>query len=725
MTSPGPVLGWVGLDNDGLSGLESALEGTLAGRPGEITVERDPTGSDLPGTERTELAAQRGTDLVLTIDQSIQYETERALVDQVNAVDAKGGMAIVMDVRTGDILAMANVDGETADSPAKPASSTEQNRTVTDVFEPGSTNKVVTIAAALEAGLVKPDTVIPTPSALLIDGTRFEDVELHPSEMTVADVLRESSNVGTITIARDLGKVRFDAAVRNFGFGRVTGLDFPGEAPGIILPLANYNDTSMASMPIGNGLAVTALQMLDVYVTLANNGIARQPRLLAATIGDDGTRHDLPLGTTRPVISPETAKMMRDMLTGVVESGTGVNAAGAGLHGGREDGHRPQAAVRPSAVPVRRVVRRVRAGGERPARDDRGHRRAGPAVLCEHRGRTGVLADHAAGPRGRAGHGNDEPGRYLDQPPVMEGPAQVLLLDLLDGITPLDLTGDPAVDVRSLVLDSRRVTVGACFACVPGARTDGHAYARQAVADGAVALLVERPLGLGVSEARVPNVRRVVGPLAARLAGEPSRALRCLAVTGTNGKTTTTYLLGAIAGAAGERVGLLGTTGVWVDGTPLAGADLDFTTPEATELQALLARLLDDGVRTVALEVSSHALAQHRVDGTYFAAACFTNLSHDHLDYHGDVETYFAAKASLFDPEWCAVGVINVDDPRGADLVAIARARGLDVRTYAVDDPGADFGAESVTLEVTGSRCTILDRRAGSASTCTSRSSVG
>jgi len=322
----GPVLGFVGLDNDGLSGLESALEGTLAGRPGEISVERDPTGNDLPGTERTVRPAQTGVDLVLTIDQSIQYETERALVDQVNAVDAKGGMAIVIDVRTGDILAMANVDGETAESPAKPASASEKNRTVTDVFEPGSTNKVVTIAAAIEAGLVKPDTIISTPGSLMIDGTKFEDVEVHPGEMSVADVLRESSNVGTINIARELGKVRFDAAVRNFGFGRVTGLDFPGEAPGIILPLANYNDTSMASMPIGNGLAVTALQMLDVYVTLANNGVSRQPRLLAATIDADGTRHSLPLGTTRPVVSPETAKMMRDMLTGVVEGGTGVNA---------------------------------------------------------------------------------------------------------------------------------------------------------------------------------------------------------------------------------------------------------------------------------------------------------------------------------------------------------------------------------------------------------------
>jgi cell division protein FtsI (penicillin-binding protein 3) len=323
----GPVLGSVGLDNDGQGGLEYALENTLAGRPGELTVERDPTGNDLPGTERTVREAQRGVDLVLTIDQSIQYETERALVDEVNAVDAKGGMAIVIDVRTGDILAMANVDGETAESPAKPAPSTGQNRTVTDVFEPGSTNKVVTIAAALEAGIVEPDTVVPTPWMLVIDGTKFEDVEAHPTEMTVADILQHSSNVGTITIARELGKERFDAAVRNFGFGRATGLDFPGEAPGIVLPLANYNDTSMASMPIGNGLAVTALQMLDVYVTLANNGVARQPRLVAATIDDDGSRRELPLGTTRQVVSPDTAKTMREMLARVVEGGTGVNAA--------------------------------------------------------------------------------------------------------------------------------------------------------------------------------------------------------------------------------------------------------------------------------------------------------------------------------------------------------------------------------------------------------------
>jgi cell division protein FtsI (penicillin-binding protein 3) len=333
-----PVLGFVGMDNEGLSGLEQALEGTLAGRPGTLSVERDPTGTDLPGTERTVERARRGVDLVLTIDRSIQYEAEQALVEQVDAIDAKGGMAIVMDVRTGDILAMATVDGETADAPAHPAPATQRNRPVTDVFEPGSTNKVVTIAAAIEAGLVTPQTEFAVPQAIKVDGQKFEDVETHASVLTVADILRESSNVGTILVARQLGSARFDAALRNFGFGRPTGLDFPGEAPGILLPLSQYNDTSLASMPVGNGLAVTALQMLDVYVTLANGGVARQPRLVAATIDADGRRLDLPLGTTRPVVSPATAAVMREMLAGVVEGGTGTKAAVPGYTVGGKTG---------------------------------------------------------------------------------------------------------------------------------------------------------------------------------------------------------------------------------------------------------------------------------------------------------------------------------------------------------------------------------------------------
>ena len=159
--------------------------------------------------------------------------------------------------------------------------------------------------------------------------------------------------------------------------------------------------------------------------------------------------------------------------------------------------------------------------------------------------------------------------------------------------------------------------------------------------------------------------------------------MRVLGVTGTNGKTTTTYLLDAIARRAGDRVGVIGTVGARVAGESIAIAH---TTPEASDLQALLARMRDAGAATVAMEVSSHALEQHRVDGVQFAAVCFTNLSHEHLDYHGTLDAYFAAKARLFTPEFARAAAVNLDDARGDELAARARDAGLDVITYAIDD---------------------------------------
>jgi UDP-N-acetylmuramoyl-L-alanyl-D-glutamate--2,6-diaminopimelate ligase len=284
----------------------------------------------------------------------------------------------------------------------------------------------------------------------------------------------------------------------------------------------------------------------------------------------------------------------------------------------------------------------------------------------------------------------------------------VQIEELLTGIDVVELRGDRKVDVVDLTHDSRRVRPGACFACVVGARTDGHVHAPEAVAAGAVALLVERSLDLGVVEAEVRDVRVALGPAASNLHGHPSRAMRCLGVTGTNGKTTTTYLLESIARAAGERVGLVGTTGARVDGAAVA---LDHTTPEATDLQALLAEMRDTGVDTVAMEVSSHALAQHRIDGTWFACAGFTNLSHDHLDYHGSVDAYFAAKASLFEPERAAAAAINLDDEFGAELARQTRRNGMPTITFALDDKFADIGADDIALEASGASFTVHDRR--------------
>jgi UDP-N-acetylmuramoyl-L-alanyl-D-glutamate--2,6-diaminopimelate ligase len=279
---------------------------------------------------------------------------------------------------------------------------------------------------------------------------------------------------------------------------------------------------------------------------------------------------------------------------------------------------------------------------------------------------------------------------------------------LLADVEVTRLLGDPGVDVEAVTHDSRRVGRGAMFACIVGERADGHEYAGEAVDAGAVALLVERPLGLPVTEAEVPSVRAALGPVAARFHGDPSASLQCLGVTGTNGKTTTTYLLEAIARAAGQRVGLIGTTGARIDGQSLS---LEHTTPEASELQALLARMRDAGAATVAMEVSSHALAQHRVDGTHFAAACFTNLSHDHLDFHGDVETYFEAKARLFDPAFTSVAAVNVDGVHGRRLAERSLRTGIDVITYSADGHEADVSARDVSLDVTGTTFTLVDTR--------------
>ncbi|HEV7862784.1 MAG TPA: UDP-N-acetylmuramyl-tripeptide synthetase, partial [Acidimicrobiia bacterium] len=270
----------------------------------------------------------------------------------------------------------------------------------------------------------------------------------------------------------------------------------------------------------------------------------------------------------------------------------------------------------------------------------------------------------------------------------------MLLHELLDSVDVLELRGDPRTEIASVTHDSRTVGVGDLFCCVPGATADGHDHAPAAVAAGAAALLVERPLGLTVgAEVRVASVRAAMGPVAAAAWGDPSRQLAVLGVTGTNGKTTTTWLLEAIARAAGLRAGVIGTIGARIDGVPLPG---ERTTPEATELQALLARMVGAGVSLAAVEVSSHALVMHRVDGTRFAAACFTNLSHDHLDFHAGLDDYFEAKALLFDPARTEAAAANLDDPHGAEIARRADAAGLSVLGFGLEAPAAVVRAEGL-----------------------------
>jgi UDP-N-acetylmuramoyl-L-alanyl-D-glutamate--2,6-diaminopimelate ligase len=255
-------------------------------------------------------------------------------------------------------------------------------------------------------------------------------------------------------------------------------------------------------------------------------------------------------------------------------------------------------------------------------------------------------------------------------------------------------TGDPIV--TDVTYRSADVRAGSMFFCVPGDHVDGHDFAAAAEAAGAVAVVVERPVAVGCAQVVVPRVRWAMGPMSAAFFGRPSEAFPLVGVTGTNGKTTTTYLLESIFRAAGLAPGVVGTTGVRIDGRVVP---FDRTTPEAPDLQRLFAQMSDEGVRAAAMEVSSHGLDQHRVDGTRVACAVFTNLSQDHLDYHGTMEAYFEAKARLFTPELSELGVVDVDTEEGRRLAGQAS---VPVTTIGFREPSADVLATEVEIGAGG-----------------------
>jgi UDP-N-acetylmuramoyl-L-alanyl-D-glutamate--2,6-diaminopimelate ligase len=226
--------------------------------------------------------------------------------------------------------------------------------------------------------------------------------------------------------------------------------------------------------------------------------------------------------------------------------------------------------------------------------------------------------------------------------------------------------GDATVDIRDATADSRAAAPGSLYFCVPGERSDGHDFAPEAHARGASALVVERLLAIDAPQVKVASVRDVMGPVSSAVFGDPSHGMNVIGVTGTNGKTTSAFMLESALGMLGMSTGLIGTVEVHIAGEVLP---VVHTTPEAPDLQRLLARMRDAGVEAVAMEVSSHGLALGRVAGTRFAGALFTNLTRDHLDFHGTMEDYESAKASLFDGSLAKAGAVNADDPAGRRIL--------------------------------------------------------
>jgi UDP-N-acetylmuramoyl-L-alanyl-D-glutamate--2,6-diaminopimelate ligase len=260
----------------------------------------------------------------------------------------------------------------------------------------------------------------------------------------------------------------------------------------------------------------------------------------------------------------------------------------------------------------------------------------------------------------------------------------------------------PDVDVAALHYDARAVTPGSVFFCVRGFTADGHRYAPEAVANGAVALVVDHPLDLEVPEVRVDDVRMAMAPAAARFNGDPTRALGMVGITGTNGKTTTSFLTRALLEASGRQTGLVGTVTSWVGGEehPVVR-----TTPEAIDLQRMFAAMRDGGDAAAVMEVSSHALSLGRADAIHWDVAAFTNLTQDHLDFHADMEDYFLAKRKLFEVAGAqgATLIVNVDDEYGARL-----ARDFpQALTIGIDAPGAALRATEIAAGPASSAFTL------------------
>ncbi len=300
-----------------LAGYELALDRLLKGHDGQQSGEMG-LGTIIPLASNTLDPAVPGTGVQLTIDRDIQWRAQKLLADQVKITGARGGYATVMVVKTGEILALAVAPTLDANDPGAAPAAARGNAAVSSVYEPGSVSKVITMAAALQAGVVKPTSEVTVHQTIKVLGRTFHDAEQHGVEhLTVAGVLAKSSNVGTIQIAQKLGKDKLYAAMRAFGFGEKTGLGFPGESAGSLPDVAHWSNSSLPTVAFGQGVSVTALQVASVYATIANGGVRVTPMLVSGRIAPDGTVTPTPAPDTRTVVSPTVAAQVRRMLESV------------------------------------------------------------------------------------------------------------------------------------------------------------------------------------------------------------------------------------------------------------------------------------------------------------------------------------------------------------------------------------------------------------------------
>lgn len=328
-TTAGNIVGFVGAEGFGQAGLEQVYDDLLTGRAGSQTYERGARGQRIPTGEQGTIAAVPGQDVRLTIERDLQFVVQSALDEQVRATGAAWGAVEVLDVRTGEILALADSGTVDPNDPGSAPADSRGSRAAWAVYEPGSTAKVITMAAALETGVADPLTPFTVPYQYTVpNGQTFKDSHEHPEQrLTLTGVLAESSNTGTVQVGEQIPEqVRHDY-LRKFGFGSTTGVGLPGESGGILHDAEDWDGRTRYTVLFGQGVGSTTLQNTQVFATIANGGVRVQPHLVEAFVAPDGTETPADLPEPERVVSEETADTVLRMLESAVSEGTGGNAA--------------------------------------------------------------------------------------------------------------------------------------------------------------------------------------------------------------------------------------------------------------------------------------------------------------------------------------------------------------------------------------------------------------
>ncbi|KUI40166.1 penicillin-binding protein 2 [Mycobacterium sp. GA-2829] len=330
------VVGGIDWDGHGLLGLEDSMDAVLAGTDGSVTYDRGSDGVVIPGSYRNRHDAVNGSTVQLTLDDDIQFYVQQQVQMAKDASGAKNVSAVVLDAKTAEVLAMSN---DNTFDPSQDIGRQENrqigNLPVSSPFEPGSVNKIITAAAAIEYGLTTPDEVLQVPGSIHMGGVTVGDAWEHGTmPYTTTGVFGKSSNVGTLMLAERIGEQRYAEMLKKFGLGQRTGVGLPGESAGLVPPIHQWSGSSFANLPIGQGLSMTLLQMAGMYQAMANDGVRIPPRILKATIAPDGTRTEEERPEGIRVVSPETARTVRNMFRSVVQrdpmgeqQGTGPAAA--------------------------------------------------------------------------------------------------------------------------------------------------------------------------------------------------------------------------------------------------------------------------------------------------------------------------------------------------------------------------------------------------------------